>query len=210
MTRSLLTLTQWLSPAFPLGAFAYSHGLEHAIAAGIVTDPRSLERWVADLVLYGSAQSDAVLLVHVLCGGDPDAAATLAEGLAGSSQRLSETREMGAAFAATLSDMTGDTVLPRPLPVALGLAARELRIPEVTVAMLFLQSFAANQVSCAQRAVPIGQSAAQAVLHRLSPVITDAAQQAAHGDPSRIALSTFGADLAAMAHETLQPRMFRS
>ena len=210
MSAALLSLTQWLSPAFPLGAFAYSHGLETVISSGTVTSARALEGWIADLVLNGSVQADAVLLVHVMEGGDPDRAAEFAAALAGSAERWEETRDMGAAFARTLAEMGGAPVEPRPLPVALGLAARDLKLPATTVAMLFLQSFAANQVSCAQRAIPLGQAEAQAVLHRLSPVIADAAQQARHGDPARIASAAFGADMAAMAHEVLQPRMFRT
>ena len=210
MSTELLALTQWLSPSFPLGAFAYSHGLESAIASGHVNDPRSLERWIADLLLRGSAQLDAVLLLYVLRGGDAEGAAAIAEALSSSAERWEETRDMGASFASTLSEMTGTERASYPFPVALGLAARRLSMVPETVAMLFLQSFAANQVGCAQRAIPLGQSAAQGVLHRLSPVIADAAATAAHGDLDRLASSAVGADIAAMSHETLQPRMFRT
>ena len=210
MSTELLALTQWLSPSFPLGAFAYSHGLEAAVASGRVTDARSLERWIADLLLRGSAQVDAVVLVHVLRGGDPDEAAAMAEALATSAERWEETRDMGASFARTLAEMTGEHRIAHPFPVALGLAARRLSMVPETVAMLFLQSFAANQVGCAQRAIPLGQGQAQAVLHRLSPAIADAAASAAQGDLDRLASCAIGADIAAMAHETLQPRMFRT
>ena len=210
MSTELLALTQWLSPSFPLGAFAYSHGLEAAIASGHIRNALALERWVADLLLKGSAQLDAVILVHVLRGGDPQAAAATAEALATSAERWEETRDMGAAFARTLAEMAGAPREAHPFPVALGLAARRLNMAPETVAMLFLQSFAANQVGCAQRAIPLGQGAAQGVLHRLSPVIADAASTAAHGDLDRLASCALGADIAAMSHETLQPRMFRT
>ena len=210
MSTELLALTQWLSPSFPLGAFSYSHGLEAAVASSAVHDARSLERWIADLVLRGSAQMDAVILVHVLRGGEPEAAAATAEALATSAERWEETRDMGAAFARTYSEMTGEDRPGYPFPVALGLAARRFSMVPETVAMLFLQSFAANQVGCAQRAMPLGQGTAQGVLHRLSPVIADAAGSAAHGDLDRLASSALGADIAAMAHETLQPRVFRT
>ncbi len=115
---------------------------------------------------------------------------------------------MGAAFARTLAAMTGEPRVPHPLPVALGLAARPLGLPPVTVAALYLHAFAANQVSCALRAMPLGQAAGQGVLAGLAPTIRAAAEAAGHGDPSRIATCAIGADIAAMAHETLQPKVF--
>ena len=205
---ALLTLTQWLSPAFPLGAYAYSHGLEAAVAAGHVRDADTLADWVRDVIVHGSGQSDAVLLVHVMEGGDPDDAAAIARALCAGAERLRETDEMGAAFARTLSAMTGERREPHPLPVALGLAARPLGLPAVTAAALYLQSFASNQVACALRALPLGQAAGQGVLAALAPAIARTARAAAHGDPARIATCAFGADIAAMAHEVLQPRVF--
>ncbi len=56
-----LHLLAWLSPAFPVGAFAYSHGLEAAVEAGDITDAETLRAWLADLVEHGSGRSDAVL-----------------------------------------------------------------------------------------------------------------------------------------------------
>ena len=206
--QALLTLTQWLSPAFPLGAYAYSHGLESAVADGHVADAATLRDWIEGLLLHGSGQADAVLLVHVLLGGDPDAAAAMARALCAGAARRRETDEMGAAFARTLASMTGEARAPHPLPVALGLAARPLGLPPVTVAALYLQSFASNQVSCALRAMPLGQAAGQGVLAALAPVLDAAAEAAAHGDLDRIATCDVGASIAAMRQDSLQPKVF--
>ena len=62
----LLTLTQWMSPAFPLGAFAYSHGLEAAIDAGGVSDGPSLSLWLSTVLEKGSGRSDAIILMHAM------------------------------------------------------------------------------------------------------------------------------------------------
>ena len=61
---ALLTLVQWLSPAFPTGAFAYSHGLERMVAAGDVTDASSFEEWLCNILHHGAGWQDAVLLSH--------------------------------------------------------------------------------------------------------------------------------------------------
>ena len=205
---ALLTLSRWLSPAFPLGAYAYSHGLEAAIAGGHVRDAGTLRDWIEGLVTWGSGQSDAVLLIHVLSGGDPAAAAATARALCAGAARRREADDMGAAFARTLAAITGKPRAPHPLPVALGLAARPLGLPAGTVAALFLQSFASNQVSCALRAMPLGQDAGQGVLAALAPAILAAAASARHGDPARIGTCDVGAAIASMRQESLQPRVF--
>ena len=62
--RSLLRLMTWLSPAFPTGAFAYSHGLEWAVEQGDVADEMSLQRWLTDVLAYGAGRNDLILLRH--------------------------------------------------------------------------------------------------------------------------------------------------
>src|SRR5689334_7617492 len=61
-TRSLLRLMTWLSPAFPVGAFAYSGGLEAAVREGIVTDAGELQQWLVTLLRNGPILNDVVLL----------------------------------------------------------------------------------------------------------------------------------------------------
>jgi urease accessory protein len=95
---ALLTLTQWLSPAFPLGSFAYSHGLETAIAEGCVPDAAGLEAWLGYVLRHGSGRSDAIMLHAVLRGEDPDALADLVRALAPSAERARESMSRSFAF----------------------------------------------------------------------------------------------------------------
>jgi urease accessory protein len=206
----LLTLVQWLSPAFPLGGFAYSHGLETAVAEGRVASAAALEDWVARVLERGSGRADAVLLHAALRGDDADALADLARALAASAERARETEEQGAALTRTVNAITGSAEPARPLPVALGVAARPLCLPAVRVTALYLHAFASNLVSCATRLVPLGQTEAQSALARLAPVIEAVAREAADVAPARIASSAFGSDLAAMAHESLPVRIFKT
>ena len=59
---SLLQLLTFTSPAFPVGSFAYSHGLEWVVEAGAVCDEESLRHWLTDLTRHGSAGSDTILV----------------------------------------------------------------------------------------------------------------------------------------------------
>jgi urease accessory protein len=211
MTPGLLTLVQWLSPAFPTGAFACSHGLEVAIADGRLATPAQVQGWLETLIAHGSGWQDAVLLAQGLAP-DADLAALTdtARALAASAERWTESRDQGAAFAATVAHVTGQAQPARPLPLAVAQAARPLDVPLAETLTLYLHAFATNLVTIAVRAVPLGQSQGQTILANLAPLIRATATRAAAASLDDLATSAFASDLAAMAHETLQPRLYRT
>ncbi|MFD0979242.1 urease accessory protein UreF [Tropicimonas aquimaris] len=207
----LLTLTQWLSPAFPVGAYAYSHGLEAAIADGEVTSAEVLEGWLADVLRFGAGRSDAILLVHAMRGEAAfDELAGLAEALAASAERHRETMEQGAAFTRAVNALTGAERPPAALPVAVGAAAAGLTLPPERVAALYLHAFASNLVSAAVRFIPLGQTEGQTVLGALHPLIAELAVEAARAPLTEIGTASFGADLAAIRHERQDVRLFKT
>ncbi|MEQ3626941.1 MAG: urease accessory UreF family protein [Celeribacter sp.] len=211
---ALLTLTQWLSPAFPLGSFAYSHGLEAEIAAGRVRDADSLRDWVAMVLQEGAGRADAILLAHALRAGG-DAAqlsdlADLAHALAPSRERWIETQAQGRALTLTVNAMTSAARPVMALPVALGAAAAGLGLAVPQVLALYLHSFAANLVQAGVRFVPLGQTEGQAALAALHPGIVTLAGQCADAPLDAIGTGAFGADLAAMEHEVLDVRIFKT
>lgn len=206
-----LTLAQWLSPAFPTGAFAYSHGLEWAIAEGPVRDAESLRRWLGNVLEHGAGWQDAVLLAQALRpAADHDALSDLGRALQTSAGRLTETMDQGAAFARTVADMTGQALAARPLPVAVGEAAAGLGLPPEEVVALYLHAFAANLVSVAVRFVPLGQTEGQGVLARLHAEIAAIAARASVAGPDDIWTSALGSDLAAMRQEGMDVRIYRT
>ncbi len=210
-SQSLLSLVQWLSPAFPTGGFAYSHGFEVFIAAGEVKTAADVRSWLTQVLRYGAGRQDAILLAHALRPGtDLDALTSLARALAPSAERLSETLQQGAAFARATAALTGQAYAPRPLPIAVGQAAQTLHLPAAQVITLYLHSFAANLVSVAVRFVPLGQTEGQAVLQALHPLITALADQADRASLDDITSGTFRADMAAMQHETMDVRIFKT
>jgi urease accessory protein len=207
----LLTLVQWLSPAFPVGGFAYSHGLEWAISDRQVTDAATLRDWLTDILAHGSGRTDAVLLTRAM---DPatDLAhlAATARALAASKERWMETHEQGRAFTEAINRLKEKDLMPAALPVAVGRAARALTLPSERVAALYLHAFASNLVSAAVRFVPLGQTDGQRVLASLHPLIEAVAREAAATPLDGIVSAVPGADLAAMHHETQTVRIFRT
>ncbi|MBU2868659.1 urease accessory protein UreF [Pacificibacter marinus] len=206
----LLSLTQWLSPSFPLGAFAYSHALELAITEGKVNDAATLKAWLSDTLAYGGGKVDAWLLAMTLAGGDPRDLADLAEALAGTRERWMETSDQGAAFVRTVAQMGGPEIASCALPVAVGQAARALDVDAETVIALYLHSFTANLVSAAVRFVPLGQSAGQSVLAGLHDQIAAQARAALGATVEGLTTSAFVADLGAAQHEDMDVRLFKS
>lgn len=207
----LLTLTQWLSPAYPVGSFAYSHGLESAVQAGWVRDAGTLEDWLHDVMAEGTGRVDALWIWLAWRGAAPDRELNArARAWQPAKERLREADRQGAAFAQVTAEVWGLDLAPMVFPVALGSAARQVGMDAQPVAALYLQSFAANLVSAAQRLMPLGQTAAQGVLARLTPLCTVLATEAENLTLEDMASNAFLSDVAAMKHETLEPRLFQS
>jgi urease accessory protein len=208
---ALLSLVQWLSPAFPTGSFAYSHGMEAAMAAGQVHDAASAQGWIGDVLRFGAGLADGVLLAHALRpGADHAALDALARAMAISAERRTETVDQGTAFARTVGAITGRHLPPRALPVAVGEAAAALDLPEAQVVEVYLLAVATNLAAIATRFVPLGQTDAQAALAALHPVIAEVAARATATPLDGIGTAALGADIAAMRHEVLEVRLFRT
>lgn len=209
--RDLLRLSQWLSPGFPVSSYAYSHGLEAEIAAGRVQDGVGLGHWVSAIVSAGAGRTDAALMLATRRADFAvEEMAGLAVALAGARERLEETQSQGRALAETLAGLGLGDGVARPYPVALGLAARELALSDLVVVSLYLQSFAGVLVSAAVRFMPLGQAEGQRVLQGLHPVIEATAAELCDIGLDGLGTAVFGADLAAMEHEELEVRIFRT
>ena len=229
---ALYRLMIFLSPAFPIGAFTYSHGLEQVIERGDVTNAAELEAWLADILRHGAGRSDAILLKETflasLAGNGEQVLELRDLGLAlqPSAERRLETSAQGTAFIDTVAKSwkpDGDTKAgrlftdlaeadrePWPYPVAVGIVCAAHDLPLAAVLLSFLQAFAANIVSAAIRAVPLGQNDGQKVLAGLEPVVFEVVDTAVESGLEDLGSTTFLADVASMAHETQYSRLFRS
>lgn len=208
-----LTLAQWMSPAFPVGAFAYSHGLETAIQTGVITGPDTLQDWLWDVLMHGSGRNDCILLCAAYACETHGALLELnawARALSASKERLIETELQGTAFSKTVSAIWGGDLDELCYPVALGAAASKHQIDVEMTATLYLHAFAGNLVSAAIRAVPLGQTEGHGVLAALTQLCVQIADETQTATLDDLSSTAFFSDIAAMQHETLQPRIFRS
>lgn len=224
-SAALYRLMAWLSPSFPVGAFAYSHGLEWAVEDGTVADADGLARWLGDVLAFGGGRADAVLFRHAwIAAADGDAdglrdIADLALALAPGRERRMETAAQGRAFlgAARASwpwpgepDATPYENADIAYPVAVAMAAAGHGVPLGPALHAYVHAFAANLISAGVRLVPLGQTDGQRVLARLEPAVRALADEAAAASLDHLGGAAFLADIAAMRHETQYTRLFRS
>ncbi|RUW72939.1 urease accessory protein UreF [Mesorhizobium sp. M4B.F.Ca.ET.143.01.1.1] len=215
---ALLRLMAWLSPAFPVGGFSYSHGLERAVQDGLVADRQSLAAWLETLVEMGSGWNDAVLFAESWRRaselGDLGEIAAVAEALAGSRERHAETMLQGAAFlkaaSAWPSPVLGRLPADCPYCVAVGAVAGGNGIGLTDALSAFLQAFFSNLVQVAIRLGVVGQVDATASLAGFEPLALATAARAATSSLDDLGGCAFVSDVMAMRHETQYSRLFRS
>ena len=204
-TEALVRLLTWLSPAFPTGGFAYSHGLEWAVASGDVTDESSLLSWLTDVIARGTGRNDLILLRHARRGED---VADLATALAASFERRRETLLLGEAFAAAASPWGGTE--SAPYPVAVGQLGARNAIDEDLLAAAYLHAFASSLISAAVRLIPLGQQAGLRILAAVQPLVLKTAEATRTSTLDDLGGACLRSDLASMRHETQYTRLFRS
>ena len=211
-TEALLTLTQWMSPGFPVGAFAYSHGLEQVIDRGDIAYAATLQDWLFDILRFGSAQNDVILLAAAYRATEAELAGidATAQALAASVERLTETMDQGTAFARTVDAVWHTEIGPRSYPVAVGRAARVRNVPLAATAQVYVQAMLTNLVSAAVRLVPLGQTEGQAVLAALTKEVGSTVEAALEMSLDDLSSACFTVDIAAMQHETQYSKVFRT
>lgn len=220
-----LQLMAWLSPGYPVGAYAYSHGLEWAVEAGDIRDETSLLDWLGDVCAHGSLRNDLILARHAhraAQAGDGAAVAELndlALALAPSRELHLETSQQGRSFldatlgawpCAALSALARHLPGPIAYTIAVGASAGAHGLAlEPTLAAYGL-AFMQNLVSAALRAAPVGQAAGTRVIAALAPRLATLAAEAEHAELDALGAATVRLDLGSFRHETQYSRIFRS
>jgi urease accessory protein len=222
---SLYRLLVWLSPAYPVGAFSYSSGIEWAVEAGDIKDADTLRAWLTVMLADGGGFCDAVLLAHThraVVAGDDGELRTIAEfaaAFAPSKERHLETTAQGDAFIRATRAAWPCAALDRfktawdgavAYPVAVAVAAAGHGIAVAPALAAYGQSIAANWISAGVRLIPLGQTDGQRVLAALELVIATTAQRALTTRLDDIGACAFRSDLASAQHETQYTRLFRS
>ncbi len=227
MSDALFRLMSWLSPAYPVGAYAFSHGLEYAVDAGLVRDRDDVRDWIATVMSVGNGYADLVFVAAAwdMDAGRPAALRELRElnelslAFQGTAELRLESTAQGRAFASVTADAWPCTAtdalaqLPRDEvvhAVAVGAVARSHGIGRSETLTAHAHAYAANLVSAAVRLIPLGQTDGQRITAELMPVCLAAVERAASTPMDEVSSSTPMVDVASMKHEIQYTRLFRS
>ena len=222
---ALYRLTTWLSPAYPVGAFSYSSGIEWAVEAGDVTNAAALREWLEAMLGVGTGICDGIFFVHAhraAATGNDTAfaeAAELAAAFVPTSERYHETIQLGRAFldvtlaawpCPALARLGAIWAGPVAYPIAVGVACAGHDIPLEPALHAFLTALCANWISAGVRLIPLGHTDGQRLVNALEPAVAAVAQRALTASLDDLGSATFRADLASARHESQYTRLFRS
>ena len=224
-SAALYRLMAWLSPAYPVGAFSYSGGIEWAVESGDIKDAESLKRWLAVMIAEGGGFCDAVFFVHAhraIAAQDDKAlrdVAELAAAFVASKERHLETTAQGRAFVdatraawpcAALGRLAAAWDGPIAYPIAVGVAAAGHGVALEPALNAYLHAVTANLISAGVRLIPLGQTDGQRLLAAFETVVVATSALALATPLERVGSAALRADLASMHHETQYTRLFRS
>jgi len=222
---ALYRLMAWLSPAYPVGAFSYSSGIEWAVESGDIADAETLKRWLAVTTAEGGGFCDAVFFVHAhrAVTAENDGAlrdvAELAAVFAPSKERHLETTAQGRAFVeatraawpcAALEKLAAVWDGAIAYPVAVGVAAAGHGVAVEPALNAYLHAVTANLISAGVRLIPLGQTDGQRLLAAFEAIVAATAARALSIPLDQVGGAAFRADIASMRHETQYTRLFRS
>ena len=222
---SLIRLLQLASPALPVGAFSYSQGLEAAVEAGLVHDAASAQRWIADVLAYSVARTEAPALLRLTeswQSADPTGVAernALFLATREAAELRAETVQMGYSLRRLLASLGVfdplavaqlDALDEPAFPTVFAFAVSQWRIEARPALLAYLWSWLENQVMAALKAVPLGQTDGQRMLLVLGDTLPAMVDDAAAMEEDRIGSFAPGLALACSRHETQYSRLFRS
>jgi urease accessory protein len=175
---------------FPVGAFAFSGGLESAVQKGVVSDVATLEAFTRT-VLEQAARGDAVALAHAhraAAAGDLDALAAIDAAVY--ARKLSaEARTMSVRMGRKLAE-TAARVVEEPLPaawrdrilggttpgchpVALAVVFAAQRLDARHAFVVHQYGVATMVLGAALRTLRVSHLDTQAILHRVTAAVDD-------------------------------------
>ena len=219
--RALLKLLQLTSPALPVGAFSYSEGLETLVVQGYLTDSDTLRHWLTQELRYGGVRLDVAIATRAHQNLHNPEQLTYWNQWLTASRDTAELRQqswqMGRALVRlvhTLHPELQPTFAacgnPCNFAVAFGIVAAHWQVDVHTMALGYLQSWAANLIGAAVKLVPLGQTDGQGCLLQLIPELQTAAAAIVPLEDDELYVSGWGSAIASMRHETLYTRLFRS
>jgi urease accessory protein len=237
-TTSLLNLLHISSPALPIGAFAYSQGLEYTLEAGWCKNADDVEQWIKSVMIHGLGGVDlpilkrlhhawsAYFIEHEEVDEQVNEKNSKSESLKAWNATLlafRETKELylediqvGDAFKQWHKSQSAEhlaklELVDKPTVAcmyALNGVIKGLTVEECLIG--FVWSWLENQITSASKAMPMGQTDGQNIIRHLIPKIEAVVESAMQLEDDDIGSGLVGLSMSSALHENQYSRLFRS
>jgi len=215
-------LWQLMSPAFPVGMFAWSTGLEYAIEATWVGNKAQTEQWIGQQLEFSLKTLDVPLLLrfyHAWQENDKNSLCQWSEFLVAireSKEFVEEDNQLGKTMSRVLSELGIEraeqwkSYSKINFLLMYALACVHWDIDLKLSARAYLWSWVENQVSAAMKLVPLGHLSGQRILSSIIEMLDEVVEQGMQLEDDEIGLSLPALAIASALHEQQYSRMFRS
>jgi urease accessory protein len=218
---ALLGLMQLVSPALPIGAFAWSQGLESAFELGWVDSETDLQEWLEGVLEDGLSRCELPLLMRLQTAWAADDAEAIAQwnnwlhATRETAELSDEDTRLGAALVTLLRNLgllPDASLIPHEPGYITMFAwvAHRRNVPGRLTLLGFAWAWLENQLAAACKALPLGHTAAQRITEHMRPLLVTAVEVALKRDDEELGPILPGLALGSALHETQYSRLFRS
>ena len=199
-------LQVWFSSSFPIGSYAYSHGLEALIDDKKIKNKDNVKEFLDALLFYGTLRNDYIFMKSIYKGEEIN---ELILASASSKERQIEMIDMGNSFRKIMKD-SWELSLPENTSFIYCLVKAGLHfdIKFDDLIKFYLQSFISNLINVCVKHIPMSQKDGQSLnvifINQIQEFLT-------HSDKltlKDIGTTFFIGDIFAIKHENLDSRIY--
>ena len=199
-------LQVWFSSSFPIGSYAYSHGLEALIDDKKIKNKDDVKEFLDALLFYGTLRNDYIFMKSIYKGEEIN---ELILASASSKERKIEMIDMGNSFRKIMKD-SWELFLPENTSFIYCLAKAGLYfdIKFDDLIKFYLQSFISNLINVCVKHIPMSQKDGQSLNVIFINQIQDFLTHAEKLTLRDVGSTFFIGDIFAIKHENLDSRIY--
>ena len=196
----------WFSSSFPIGSFAYSHGLEAMIDNKYIKDEKDILKCIDVLTNHGTLKNDFIYIKETYEGYELN---DIVLANAASKERYFETISLGKSFSKILKETWSFDLEPNlSYPICIGKAGLHFKIPFDKLITFYFQSFISNLINICVKHIPLGQKVGQDCIIETLPKIEKLLKDMKNFSMEDIGGINFVSDIHSIKHENLRTRIY--
>ena len=217
---SSLQLFNLISPALPIGNFAYSQGIEFAIEDNWLKNEDDIHAWIQCVLVHSIAYWDLPclrLMKQAIETKNESELKKINETLLASRETKElwlEDQQVGKALLKLIKNQNiefDDAFLNNPtVPLGFALASTHYNMDHQSILMGYCWAWCENQVAAASKTLPLGQTQMQRILQKLMPDIEQAIKTSMKLNYDSMGNSLPMLAISSSLHQHQYSRLFRS